>query len=89
MSVRKGTYDEWAVSRKICDLEDALQSSQSEADKLREALQDCAEHLELALARLGCPVHGNDGGGDGKHDADSFGGCGALERARAALGARK
>ena len=55
---------------------------------VEEALLDCAEHLEMALGRLGCPVESNDGGGAGHHDADSFGGVNALRRAREALALR-
>ena len=54
-------------------------------DAMRDALLECAEALELALARLGCPVEANDGGGVGRHDAESYGGIATLERVRAAL----
>ena len=55
------------------------------APDLYAALEECAESLELALGRIGCGVQGNDGGGAGKHDADSFGGINVLRRSREAL----
>ena len=55
------------------------------APDLYAALEECAESLELALARIGCAVEGNDGGGAGHHDADSFGGINVLRRSREAL----
>lgn len=48
---------------------------------LKAGLESCAEHLEMALSRLGCPTEGNDGGSHG-HDADDMGGINALENAR-------
>lgn len=54
-------------------------------EKLVQALEECAEALELALARLGCPVEGNDGGGAGRHDADSMCAINTLDSVRAAL----
>jgi len=52
-------------------------------EKLREALQDCAENLAFALAKLG--VCGEGDGKDHRADAEFPGGLDTLERARAAL----
>jgi hypothetical protein len=49
--------------------------------ELEAGLESCAESLELALSRLGCPTEGNDGGSHG-HDADDMGGIRVLEAAR-------
>jgi len=49
--------------------------------ELEAGLEACAENLELALSRLGCPTEGNDGGSHG-HDADDMGGIAALGNAR-------
>ena len=46
------------------------------------------EALEMALGRLGCAVESNDGGGAGRHDADSWGGINTLRRIKAALAPR-
>lgn len=66
-------------------LESTTRTPSARELRLEAALRDCAEMLELSLARLGCPVEGNDGGGAGRHDAESFGGISALKEARAAL----
>jgi len=52
-------------------------------EKLREALQDCAENLAFALAKLG--VCGEGDGKDHRADAEVPGGLDTLKRARAAL----
>ena len=52
---------------------------------LREALEETAEALELALARLGVCGPGDDKGH--KADADSWGGTEVLRKARSALAA--
>lgn len=49
--------------------------------ELEAGLESCAESLELALSRLGCPTQGNNGGAFG-HDADDMGGIRALEDAQ-------
>jgi len=59
----------------------AIEKLEARVAELEDGLESCAEHLELALSRLGCPTNGNDGGSHG-HDADGMGGVLALDDAR-------
>ncbi len=52
-------------------------------DVMREALEETAEQLEVALQRLGCCGHGD--GKDRKADGDDCGGYDTLKRARQAI----
>lgn len=70
--------EEWDLLQEASFYIDELEARVAE---LETGLEYCAENLELALSRLGCPTHANDGGACG-HDADSMGGISALEDAR-------
>lgn len=65
---------------------EARERLEDENKRLREALEDVAEHLEVSLDRLG--VCGNGDGKDRKADEDSWGGSASLIRAKEALNAR-
>jgi hypothetical protein len=65
---------------------DRVPALEAEVARLREALEDVAEHLAISLDRLGCCGEGD--GKDRKADNDSWGGVSALNRAKEALNDR-
>ena len=68
--------------------DDATERARLEREnaRLREALEDVAEHLAISLDRLGCCGEGD--GKDRKADNDSWGGVSALNRAKEAINDR-
>lgn len=67
----------------IADAPPALTPKQEAAEEMYEALENCAELLNVAMERLG--VCGEGDGGQRRADAEFPGGVAALHAARAAL----